>query len=254
MNGRIRSLGATVAVAALLAGGPALAAGDGGSADAKVETRTTVITSKPVEAVKPMQQGAAITDELEDAEETVRGAKAAIAKMKSNAELSGLLARAKGVYIVPEFAKGAIVVGGWGGEGVLLTRSGGGWSGPAFYDVSAVSAGAEIGFTSGTVAYLLMSDRSLDEFRTNESFSLDANAELTVVDMSAQAKATLGDKDIVVWSDTEGAYVGAGGSVSDISWDAEANNAYYRKDVTVRQILNGEVKSPNMSLQQALSG
>ncbi|MFC3229552.1 lipid-binding SYLF domain-containing protein [Marinibaculum pumilum] len=254
MNGRIRSLGASVALAALLAGGPALAAGDTTTADAKVETRTTVITTKKAEPAVPEQQGAAITDELEDAEETVRGAKAAIAKMKGNAELTGLMQRAKGIYIVPEFAKGAIVVGGWGGEGVLLTRNGSGWSGPAFYDIAAVSAGAEIGFTSGTVAYLLLSDSALDEFRTDESFSLGANAELTVVDFSAQAKATLGDKDIVVWSDTEGAYVGAGGSVSDINWDAEANNAYYRKDVTVRQILNGEVQSPNMSLQDALSG
>ncbi|MEQ9812727.1 MAG: lipid-binding SYLF domain-containing protein, partial [Azospirillaceae bacterium] len=198
--------------------------------------------------------GAAIVEELDDARETVRGATAAIAEMKKNAELAGALQRAKGILIVPEFTKGALIIGGWGGEGVLLSHQGSAWAGPAFYDVGAVTAGAEIGFTSGTMAFLLMTDRAVDAFRTEDTFSMSANAEMTVVDFSKQFKLSTDKSDVVVWSDTEGAFVGAGGSLSDVNWDAEANNAYYRQNVTASQVLDGHVKSESTVLVDAIAG
>lgn len=255
MHGRIRTYGAPLALAALLASGPAFAADDSRTVDPKVGTRTTVITTTETRTpVAAATVGAANETEMADARETVRGATAAITAMKGDPALAGLLQRAKGILIVPEFTKGALIIGGWGGEAVLLGRQGTNWVGPAFYDVAAVSAGAEIGFTSGTLAVLLMSDSAVNAFRTDETVSLNANAELTVIDYSAKAQGSVSSSDIIVWSDTEGAFIGAGGSLSDVDWDGEANNAYYRQNVTARQILDGQVKSDSAVLINALPG
>src|SRR5882724_4891836 len=47
-----------------------------------------------------------------------------------------VLRRAKAVLIVPELSKGGFVVGGQGGDGVLMAKQpDGGWGAPAFYSL-----------------------------------------------------------------------------------------------------------------------
>ena len=106
----------------------------------------------------------------------VQEAAKVVAEMKADPDAAALLAQARGVYVVPDFAQAAIIVGGWGGDGVMVAANASGWtnpaegspglSGPAFYDVSAVSAGAQIGFASGSVVMLLMSDEAVSAFRS----------------------------------------------------------------------------------------
>jgi len=176
----------------------------------------------------------------------VQEAAAVIETMKSNAEADALLAQARGVYVVPEFAQAAVVVGGWGGDGVMLAAHGTGateadWSSPAFYDVSAVSAGAQVGFTTGSVVMLLMTDEAVDAFRAGGSFSLEASAEFAIVDFTGEGQVSTDDSDVVVWSDVEGLYAGLTASAADISWDEDANNGYYGAEVTAAQVIDGQV-------------
>jgi lipid-binding SYLF domain-containing protein len=52
-------------------------------------------------------------------------------------------------------------------------------------------------------------------------------------------------QDVVVWSDTEGAYAGLSVGVTDILVDSEANRAYYgRADATPLTILGGRMEDP----------
>src|SRR5947209_8073004 len=53
--------------------------------------------------------------------------------------------QARAVMIVPKLLKGGFIVGGEGGEGVLLARERGGWSDPAFYSIGAASLGLQAG-------------------------------------------------------------------------------------------------------------
>lgn len=182
-------------------------------------------------------------EQAKEAQELVKEAVAVARKLDADPEIQELLRQAKGVFILPEFGKGALVVGGRGGEGVLLARHDGGWSDPAFYDLAGVSLGAQAGGSAGEMALVLMSDEAVEHFKDDTSFALNADADLTIVDYSAVAQGSVGRGDVVVWSDAEGVFAGAGFSVTGISWDEEENRAYYGPDVTAAKVLEGETKS-----------
>jgi lipid-binding SYLF domain-containing protein len=84
--------------------------------------------------------------------------------------------RAKGVLIVPTMGKGAFIVGGSGGVGVLLTRNAKGqWSEPAFYKMGSVSIGLQIGGSASEVLLFIQTQKGVDSFLSN-SFKLGADA------------------------------------------------------------------------------
>jgi SH3 domain-containing YSC84-like protein 1 len=164
-------------------------------------------------------------------------------KMKSDPHLFALMKQAKGLFIIPRFGRGALVVGASGGAGALVADRNGSWSDPAFYDFGAVSLGAQAGGAGGPVVFLLMNQRAVKAFNSNNKFALNANAGLSIVTYSALARASTVPHDVVVWSDTGGAYAGATVSVSDIVWDSANNDAYYGKSADLNKILNGSVNN-----------
>lgn len=197
-----------------------------------------------------------IAENKREATELVRKATATLEKMKKDDGLKKLLSESRGVFIVPDYGRGAVAVGARGGEGVLVTRvAGQGWSGPGFYDVGGISVGAQLGAEGGEIAMILMSDEALKSFRSDSTFSLDAMADLTLVDYSALAQATLG-KDVgsvVFWSDTKGAFAGVSLSATNINWDEEENSAYYGKKVMPQDALTSDASEPQKKLQKELA-
>ncbi len=214
-----------------------------------------------------------------DAQQMVGNAAQVLQQMKSDPDLNNLLGQAKGLFIVPKYGHGAVVVGARGGEGVLVARTTGmqtssngsmgrqdstayggtanamasGWSSPAFYNLGGVSVGAEIGGEGGAIAMLLMSDKAVNSFKGANTFSLNTGAGLTIADYSAKGQASAGKADVVMWSDTEGAFAGAQLSATDINFDEDQNQAYYGHQVDAQQILSGQVTAPGTSqLQQEL--
>lgn len=175
------------------------------------------------------------------AQKLVNDAAGIVKQMKSDKTAAELLQKAKGLYIVPEFGRGAVIVGGRGGVGLLTVRENGKWSSPAFYDFGAVSLGAQVGGSGGAMVFALMNDKAVNVFKRTNSFSLNAGAGLSIVNYSANKQASWGKSDIVTWSDTSGAYIGATVSVTDISWDSENNHSFYGNDADVNKILSGGV-------------
>ncbi len=196
------------------------------------------------------------SDEAAEARQLVKDAAATLGQMKKDSRLKELISRAKGVFIVPKYGRGAAGIGASGGEGVLVTRQQNNWSDPAFYDLGGISVGAQFGAEGGEIAMLLMSDDAVNAFKQDSQFSLNADAKLTLVDYSALAEATtLGDDaDVVFWSGTKGAFAGISLSATGISWDDEENPAYYGKPVTANDVLTGKITGPKGEVQQALSG
>src|SRR5579862_9955604 len=83
-----------------------------------------------------------------DASNLVDRARITIDDLKKDKEFGNatdMMHHAKAVLIVPSLIKGGFFVGGEGGSGVLLTRSGGSWSDPAFYTLASASFGLQIG-------------------------------------------------------------------------------------------------------------
>ena len=216
-------------------------------------------TSAPMEthdsSLKSSEKVSADAEDTADANELVQDATATVAEMRKEKGMNALLEKAKGVYIVPDYGKASLVVGGHGGAGVLLSHEDGEWGAPGFYDVGGISFGAEAGAKGGSVAFIILSDAGMKEFTQDNNFSLDANAGLTIVNYSADAKASYGKGDIVMWSDTEGAYAGAGVSASDVAFDQENTKGFYGKKVTPNQIVSGSLDTDKAEdLTEALSG
>lgn len=157
-----------------------------------------------------------------------------------------LLRRARGVMIVPTLVKGGFIFGAEGGNGVLLARTGRGWSSPAFYTIGSASFGLQIGLEKAEMVMFLMSDRALRAVE-RDKFKFGAGAGLTVITVGANAQgATSGNLtgDIIVWSSTQGAYGGLTLEGSVIAPDRDTNDDFYGRPTTVRQILAGGVKNP----------
>lgn len=172
--------------------------------------------------------------------------------MKSDADLRDSLAQARGIFIVPDYGRAAAVVGASGGEGLLVVRRDAKWSDPIFYNVGSLSIGAQAGVKAGHIALLLMTDKAVDAFKNEDKFSLDADAGLTFIAWDAAAETT--GKDVIFWSETEGLFVGAALSISDISWDGDENRGVYGDEVSMDDVISGKVKTPESgALQRELS-
>jgi lipid-binding SYLF domain-containing protein len=190
-----------------------------------------------------------------DTQNLVSEAAAEVKQMKADPQVAKLLQKAKGVYIVPEFGRGALIVGGKGGAGVVMTKQNGTWTeSPAFYDFGSLSIGAQAGGSGGRIAFLLMTDNAVNAFMSGNKVSLNANSGLSIVNYSANAQASWGKGDIILWSDTAGAYAGATVGVEDLNWDDDNNQAFYGSKVEPQQVLTGKVTNPKAApLKQALS-
>lgn len=195
------------------------------------------------------------TSHKSEVQSLLKSATAEVQTMKQNPHLKQLLAKAKGVYLVPEYGRGALIVGGRGGAGVVLAKNNGKWSDPAFYDMGGVSIGVQAGGSGGKVAFLLMTDNAVDAFKSGNKVSLNAGAGLTIVNFSHNSQASWGKGDIIMWSDNSGAYAGVDVSATDLNWADNNNQAYYGRKVQPDKILAGDINTPDATtLKDALAG
>lgn len=178
-----------------------------------------------------------------DAGEQLSEARQVIAKMKRDPDLSQAMRKAKGIFVMPDYARGALGVGVHGGNGVLLVKNGGKWSGPALYNTGGVSIGLQAGGSAGQAAFLLMSDKAVRQFEKQNDFALNADAGITVLPWSAKAHARTGG-DVMAWSDQAGLYAGASIGVTDINFDENETAALYGRKVSPRDIIEGRALSP----------
>lgn len=191
---------------------------------------------------------------LTDTQQQVAAATRVVDKLESDPKMRNLLGKAKGIFIVPTYARGGWGIGARGGEGVMLVNNNGQWSSPVFYNYGGLSAGVQAGAEVGSVAMLLMNDKAVNEFTKENNFALNAGAGLTIVNYTGKAQATVDNGDVVVWSDTKGAFANATIGVTDIHYDDGDNREFYRTQVSAKDIISGKIgESKGKSLKQALS-
>jgi lipid-binding SYLF domain-containing protein len=152
----------------------------------------------------------------------------------------------KGVLIVPEFVKGAFVVGGAGGTGVLLARDEetGKWSEPAFYSMGSASLGLQIGGQTSEVILMLMKRRALESlYASSVKLGGDFSVATGPVGLGTAAKGVTAD--IISFARTKGAFVGASLEGAVVKVSDKSNSAYYGKEVRpVDILLTREVSNP----------
>src|SRR5438128_170314 len=85
---------------------------------------------------------------LDEARKRADSASSVIIQIMSNGDKSiprELLEKASAVVVFPGVLKGAFVVGGQGGHGLVVRRTRDGWSAPAFLKMAGGSFGPQIG-------------------------------------------------------------------------------------------------------------
>jgi SH3 domain-containing YSC84-like protein 1 len=164
------------------------------------------------------------------------------------------LAKAQGVILM-ERTKAGFLFAYQGGSGVVMIRGPkpNAWSPAAFVDASEASLGFQIGGQQSFVVTLLMTTNSFSAL-TGSNFEFGGAASGTAGDKSGAAEGTLtsNDESILVYVERKGLYGGAAVLGGSLSPDEKANQEYYGKPWTVREILF-ERKVPTTSAAEQLS-
>lgn len=172
-------------------------------------------------------------------------------------DLRRKLARAKGVFVVPQLLKASFIIGGEGGSGVLLAKAANGWSEPAIYTMGSGSIGLQIGAEASEVILVLMNENAVNAILRNE-FKLGADATVAAgpVGMGVEAATTTNfGADIYSFAKTKGLAAGISVEGAVITARHGRNAAYYGKEAHPRNILyDNVVSNPGTdALRQALA-
>lgn len=141
-----------------------------------------------------------------------------------------LLEKAEAIGVFPNVVKAGFIVGGRGGDGVVARRTPNGWSAPVFYNIGGASFGAQIGAKKTDYIMLFMNEGALRDLLDDKlEFEGDLSFAAGPVGRTVGAGTNLtADAGILVYSRSQGAFVGAsiGGAV--LTADNSINEAFYK--------------------------
>jgi SH3 domain-containing YSC84-like protein 1 len=190
-----------------------------------------VVSATPTRAADMMEQ-----------QQLVDKAKMTLEAFASDPSLGGPIREmkdgAKGLFIVPQFVRGAFVFGGAGGSGVLIVRDEKSkkWSEPVFYTIGSASFGLQIGGDVSEMIFVVRNQKGLEEFYHND-FKLGADASMAVGPVGEGASAKGISADLVAYAKKKGAFVGISVDGSMIAVSDESNADYYGKSVRPTDII-----------------
>jgi lipid-binding SYLF domain-containing protein len=182
-------------------------------------------------------------------EETLRNAANVLQEMlKSDSVPAGVLAKADCVIVLPDVKKVGFGIGGSGGRGPMLCRSGskfeGSWSAPAMYTIGGASFGLQVGGSSTDFVLLLMDPRAVDAV-LNGKTKLGRDATAAAGPSGATSNGTVGGSDILTYGRASGLFAGMSLGGATLDPDEDANMRLYGKSITAKEIVRGgAVKSP----------
>ena len=160
---------------------------------------------------------------------------------------SWLLERAYGIVVVPRVIKGALIIGGRGGKGVMAVRNPDGtWSSPVFVTLAGANVGFQWGVQSTDLVLVLMSRRSVEGIAGGK-VTLGADASVAAGPLGRSAAAATDatfSAQVLAYARNEGIFAGVAIDGSVIAIDGASNaSAYGVSDILASQILEGKIAS-----------
>ena len=152
------------------------------------------------------------------------------------------LAKAYGVAVFPGVVKGALLIGGTSGDGVVtVRRQDGTWSPPAIFRMGGGSLGLQLGAEITDVVLLIMTPKGLQgllssEFTVGADMSAAAGPTGKRSELSTDLKFTT---DLVTYSRTKGLFAGLSLSGASVRAADDWNHSLYGRGYTVQEILLG---------------
>jgi SH3 domain-containing YSC84-like protein 1 len=153
---------------------------------------------------------------------------------------------ARCIAVVPDMAKGAFLVGGEHGRGVVTCRTAHGWSAPAFISIGGGNFGFQAGGQSVDLVVLFMNDKGVQGLLSSK-FELTGEASATAGPVGRHASAGTDwkmDAEALSYSRTKGLFVGVAVDGAKIQQDKDSTVAMYSKNVSFRKTLSGDVHIP----------
>ncbi len=150
-----------------------------------------------------------------------------------------LLKKAECIAVFPNVIKGAIGWGGRHGRGVVSCRGRGGWSAPAFFQISGGSFGLQIGGESSDLVLFFLTEKSARSLlKSKSTLGADASVAAGPIGRTAEAGTDLRmNAEILAYSKAKGLFAGISLEGGRLAPDRKANAAYYGESLSARGIL-----------------
>jgi SH3 domain-containing YSC84-like protein 1 len=162
-----------------------------------------------------------------------------------------LLDKAECLIILPSVKKGAFIVGGSFGRGVMICRSGqhytGVWGPPAMYALEGVNVGFQLGGEATDFVLLVMNPKGARSLLSRKvKLGGDASAAAGPKGRSAEAATdVVMNAEILSYSRTKGLFAGISLEGSTLRSDGSANEKLYSQKLSAKDVIQlGKVKTP----------
>lgn len=151
---------------------------------------------------------------------------------------------AKGLAILT-VTKAGFIGSGRGGSGVVVARTGNGWSGPSAIGTGGLGVGFQAGVEISELVIVLNTPAAVEAFAKEGNVTLGGALGVAAgpVGRSAEGGVSL-QAAMYSYSRTQGLFAGISLEGTVIGTRDEVNAAYYGKPVEARDILAGKVRPP----------
>jgi lipid-binding SYLF domain-containing protein len=166
-----------------------------------------------------------------------------------------VLRDAKGLAILTVL-KAGFIFSGQGGWGVVVARTGKGWSGPSGIGTGGAGFGFQVGAQVTEFVIVLNTPAAVEAFSKGGNVSLGAELSAAAGPVGRTVAAdVMPVAAVYTYSRSQGLFAGVSLEGTVIAARDDANKEYYGRPVTPKEILSGAVKPPAGAavLQKALT-
>ncbi|MDD5633734.1 MAG: lipid-binding SYLF domain-containing protein [Candidatus Omnitrophica bacterium] len=183
----------------------------------------------------------------------IREARLVLEEMKAMPDTAipkDLLEKCYGIAIFPSVIKGAFILGGQYGEGVLLRRDADKWSAPVFLSIGGASLGFQLGGQITDLVLVITNERGVDSLM-HENVTLGGDVSIAAGPVGRDAEMAtdvLMKTGIFSYSRNKGLFAGVSLKGAIVSPMKNLDDDYYGGLLSIEDILSGRAKlSPEAS-------
>jgi len=167
-----------------------------------------------------------------------------MAEQNDAGSLGDVINSGRGVAIFPRVGKAGFIVGGQGGQGIVLIKDGKNqwrWYGPAFMGIAGASFGLQIGASETALVLVITNEAGLRAFTGGNSFTLGGDVSIAAGPVGRDAKAATDGRAaaaIYSYSMTKGLFAGLALDGSIINQNRDASEAYWGTPLSANAALS----------------
>jgi lipid-binding SYLF domain-containing protein len=201
--------------------------------------------ARPVSANDATQAAQPVAEATAEAREEIREATEALRRVTAERPIpQAVVDKALGVAVFGNLVKAAFIVGGTGGDGVFMKKTGAGWGAPAFVNLAGASVGAQIGGSKTDAVVFFMDQASLDALAAGRfEFGTSITAVAGPASATAETLSRSTVNQVYVYAKQQGLFAGASANGTTIQFDNEENREVYGA-ATPADFIAGKVDTP----------